>query len=838
LPGVAEMDTASRINIGDMAARIRTVRATDLEALAAIGLALEQAATATPASEKALVETLQRSLVQLQAVYLGQTPDAAGALGAMADALVAAAPAPAAACPSLDDAMALLLSLDPNSPKTAAPLQQALGRLGEETSLSAGAREAIKQAAETLGAFIQGTAADPAGALARVAELLESASGETATASAPATVAETSVPRPAATPAPSAPARATAAGSPAPAATNPTVFDKPAMLPADADLEILKEYIVESLDHVGMAETALLTLETDPTQSEPVHTVFRAFHTIKGTSGFLGLDRIQRLAHLAESLLDRVREGQIRLAGGYADLALESCDNLKSMIQGLAGLQPEAPLPVPETYNDLMIRLNNPEAAGVGEDSNLPARPRVGDILVAEGKATREQVEAAVAVQQGERVGEVLVQAGEVKAPEVAKALRLQKQIAGDDKSDASIRVATHRLDALINMVGELVISHSMIAHDPDVMGGGGARLSRNVNRTGKIVRELQDLTMALRMVPLRATFQKMARLVRDVARKSDKAVQFVTEGDDTEIDRNMVEALNDPLVHMIRNAVDHGIEQADARQATGKNPTGTVTLRAFHSAGNVVIELVDDGKGLDKDRIRAKAIERQLIGADDTLSDAEIFNLIFLPGFSTAEKVTDVSGRGVGMDVVRRQVESLQGRVEIASQPGRGSTFSVRLPLTMAITDAMVLRVGRERYLLPMISIVQSFRPTADSISSVVGRGEMVLLRGDLIPVFRLYQMFGVAEAVNDPCLGLFVVMETHGRRCALLVDELLGQQQVVIKTLGRGMGQVPGVAGGAILGDGRVGLILDAGGLERLAQCRQDSHEIVAAADATANL
>jgi two-component system, chemotaxis family, sensor kinase CheA len=826
------MGTASYNPICALVHQIRTADASDLQSIAAVGIALEQAAAAIPASEQTLAGVLRHALEQLQAIYLGQTPDAAGALGALANALAAAVPAPATERPSLDDALAMLLALDPNEPQKAAPLRPILGNLIGDPSLSANAREALRQAAEALGVFLAGTTDDPAGVLTRISESLERATRDEAS---PRPAAE-ETPAPCSTTTPSASPPA----SPAPAAADPTAFDKPALLPADADLEILKEYIVESLDHVGMAEAALLALETDPTQSEPVHTVFRAFHTIKGTSGFLGLDRIQRLAHLAESLLDRVRTGQIRLSGGYADLALESCDNLKSMIQGLAGLQPQDPLPVPETYSNLMVRLNDPEAAGISEENAVSetGRPRVGDILVAEGKATREQVEAAACVQQGDKLGEVLVQSGEVKAPEVAKALRLQKQIAGDDKSDASIRVATHRLDALINMVGELVISHSMIAHDPDVLGGAGARLSRNVNRTGKIVRELQDLTMALRMVPLRATFQKMARLVRDVARKSGKAVQFVTEGDDTEIDRNMVEALNDPLVHMIRNAVDHGIEPADVRQAAGKTPTGTVTLRAYHSAGNVVIELVDDGKGLDQDRIRAKAVERQLIGAGDTLSEAEIFQLIFLPGFSTAEKVTDVSGRGVGMDVVRRQVESLQGRVEIASRPGLGSTFSVRLPLTMAITDAMVLRVGGERYLLPMISIVQSFRPAADSLSTVVGRGEMVLLRGDLIPVFRLHRLFSVTGAINDPCSGLLVVMETQGRRCALLVDELLGQQQVVIKTLGRGMGQVPGVAGGAILGDGRVGLILDAGGLERLAQRRQESCETVAAATSATTL
>jgi two-component system chemotaxis sensor kinase CheA len=369
-------------------------------------------------------------------------------------------------------------------------------------------------------------------------------------------------------------------------------------------------------------------------------------------------------------------------------------------------------------------------------------------------------------------------------------------------------------------MVGELVIAQSMVAQDPQVTSGHAPRLQRNVSHAGKIIRELQDLTMSLRMVPLKGVFQKMNRLVRDLARKSGKKVQFVTEGEDTEIDRNMVESLNDPLVHMIRNSVDHGIEQPDTRTENGKDESGTVTLRAYHAAGNVVIQLEDDGKGLDRERILAKAVERGLIDNNKELSDAETFMLIFQAGFSTAEKITDVSGRGVGMDVVKRNIESLRGRIEVASKKGEGSTFSIRLPLTMAITDAMILSVGEETYLLPTVSIEQSFQPPAGSISTVSGQGEMVMLRGELLPLFRLHSLFNVPKAVSDPYEALLIVIEGGGHRCALMVDELLGQQQVVIKSLGRGMAKVPGVSGGAILGDGRVGLILDATGLLQLAE------------------
>jgi two-component system chemotaxis sensor kinase CheA len=326
-----------------------------------------------------------------------------------------------------------------------------------------------------------------------------------------------------------------------------------------------------------------------------------------------------------------------------------------------------------------------------------------------------------------------------------------------------------------------------------------------------------------MRMVPLKSTFQKMARLVRDLAHKSGKQVSFITEGEDTEIDRNMVDVLNDPLVHIIRNSLDHGIEMPEIRESCGKARVGTVRLSAFHTGGNVVVELQDDGKGLDREKIFKKAIERGLIESDRSMSESEVLNLIFLPGFSTTEKVTDLSGRGVGMDVVKRNIERLHGKIEINSTPGKGCLLTIRVPLTLAITDGMLVKVGSERYLLPTINIFISFRPERSNIFTVAARGEMVMLRGELMPIVRLHRLFGVASALEDPCDGLLVVIGEGENRCALLVDELLGQQQVVAKNLGSGIGKVPGVAGGAILGTGRVGLILDPIELTHLARQEQ---------------
>ncbi len=633
------------------------------------------------------------------------------------------------------------------------------------------------------------------------------------------------------------------------AESSPEAEDTPAeeddeTIPPDEvidDPELLTEFINESLDHISQSESALLSLETNPEDMEAINAVFRAFHTMKGTSGFLGLNAIQRLAHRAENLLDRARNGEIRIVGGYADLALESADMLKNMISELKECPPGEPPLRPEGLMTLIEHLTEPEDHGVNECTGLEisGAPRVGDLLIAAGKITQSEVDEVARNARGKKLGEALIESGKVTAADVAHALRMQKKIndpvcrrdSGGSGSaimqkrsavqaDVSVRVSTLRLDTLINTVGELVITQAMIAQNGYVTSDADRNLTRNVMRMNKITRELQDLSMSMRMVPLKGTFSKMARLVRDLARKSGKSVNFVTEGEDTEIDRNMVEALNDPLVHMVRNAVDHGIEQPDVRTAAGKPSGGRLVLRAYHAAGNVIIELQDDGKGLDKEKIIKKAADKGLIESKKDLSEAEIYKLIFAPGFSTADKVTDVSGRGVGMDVVKKNIESMRGRVEVNSAKGQGSTFQIRVPLTLAIIDGMLLQVGTEHYIVPTLNVNQAFRPEASALSTVQGRGEMVMLRGNLIPVFRLHRMFEVENAKEEPTDALLLVVEHEGRMAALLADELLGQQQVVIKSLGRGLGKIEGVSGAAILGDGRVGLILDIAGVLSIAR------------------
>jgi len=384
--------------------------------------------------------------------------------------------------------------------------------------------------------------------------------------------------------------------------------------------------------------------------------------------------------------------------------------------------------------------------------------------------------------------------------------------------SSASVRVDTRKLDGLVDLVGELVIAESMVAQASQT--SADEHLSRLLGHLRGITRDLQRTAMSMRMVPIRGAFQKMTRLVRDTAYELGKEIRLELKGEETELDRTVIEEIGDPLVHMIRNAADHGIELPGDREAAGKPAIGTIRLEAYHEGGFVVIRLSDDGRGLDPVKLRAKAIERGLIAADAQLTPREALELIFAPGFSTASQVTDLSGRGVGMDVVRRNIERLRGKIEIDSVPGSGTSFTIFMPLTLAIIEGLIVGVGEQRFVIPTLSVRESFRPQAAHVTSVHGSGELVDVRGRLVPMLRLGDHLGVAAGIREPHRAIVVVVEAgHERRC-LMVDELLGKQEVVIKSLGETFASQKVFAGAAILGDGRVGLILDATALVRLSR------------------
>ncbi len=587
--------------------------------------------------------------------------------------------------------------------------------------------------------------------------------------------------------------------------------------------ENLNDFLCEAREHLTAAEEALLSLEQDFGDIELINTIFRAFHTIKGVAGFMNLTPIVELAHNAETLLDKARNGEITLNPEYTDLIFRSCDLLLQLIATLEGT--EAPAKI--VFDSLVAELKRVVAGGAPGSNQAETPPAVVASTPApvestpETKATETESSAPAASEAPAPVTETPSepQAPAAKSDTPTTQSKPSPNTKAKRRTEQTVKVSTGRMDALVNMVGELVIAQQMIVQDSQVSQIKEQKTQRNLTHVGKIIRDLQEVAMSLRMVTIKAQFQKMARLVRDLSIKAGKNIEFKMEGEDTELDRNVVEEIADPLVHMVRNSCDHGIEPEGVRVQEGKTPHGTLTLRAYHQGGSIVIEVQDDGKGLNRDKILAKALDRGLIPADRNpaeIPDSEIYNMVFLPGFSTADKVTDISGRGVGMDVVRRNIEALRGKVEIRSTPGEGSTFIMRLPLTMAIIDGMIVRVGSQRYVLPTLSIEQSFRPKPDQLHTAAGgKGEMAMVRDALLPVYRLNRVFDLEEGADAYDESLLIVIESNSSRCCLLVDEILGQQQVVIKNLGEGVDSLRGVSGGAILGDGRVALILDVMGL-----------------------
>lgn len=559
------------------------------------------------------------------------------------------------------------------------------------------------------------------------------------------------------------------------------------------DRDLLREFITESREHLDNIEQGVLVLENEPANADMLNTVFRAFHTFKGGAGFLNLTAINRLAHVLESLLDLARQGRLVLNAPVIELILRGRDTLKRFLD-------EIERQVNRGAADKPIVV--PTAALKAEVQSAIERVQSG--------AQVPVAASAPAVVEAAPTSPAEAPAAQPATPE---APRVTAERAG------MVKVDTGKLDSLLDMVGELVIAQSLVGQGLTEISGLTPQFARNMAQLGRITKDLQRVSMSLRMVPIRGVFQKMARVSRDISAKQGKRVNFQTVGDDTELDRGVVEELNDPLLHMIRNSMDHGIETPAKRSASGKPPVGNLTLRACHQGGNIVVEIEDDGAGLDRDRILKKAIERGLAAPDNRLTDEEIFSFIFAAGFSTAEKVTDLSGRGVGLDVVRRNIERLRGSVDISSSPGRGTKFTIRLPLTLAIIDGLIVKVGEERYIIPTLSVRESFRPKPEMLSRLQGRAEVVNVRGRLIPLLRLHELFGVKPKSTEPTEGIMIVTQSGANLRCLLVDELLHKQEVVIKNLNEMMvHKNRALAGAAILGDGRVGLILDVNALVHL--------------------
>jgi two-component system chemotaxis sensor kinase CheA len=600
--------------------------------------------------------------------------------------------------------------------------------------------------------------------------------------------------------------------------------------PLASDPELLTDFVLESREHLTSIELQLLILDQDPAHAEAIHSIFRGFHTIKGMAGFLDLDAVREVAHEVETVLDLARTSRLVITPAIIDRILESKDYLNGWMSQLEAMLATGKAPVMPGHTELLAGIRGVGAAALSGNAGdePPAAAGAGSGVFTTGVVESNEapalpldVPAAGLLELARELNSVSPNsvspenAAGPSAPAAPESTETGKLAEVHAPAARAIKVDTGKLDYLVDMVGEMVIAQSLVRHDPDLGTGLKPRLARNLSQLARITDEVQRTAMSMRMIPIGQLFQKTARQVRDLSRKAGKQVELELFGEETELDRNIVEDLADPLMHMVRNAVDHGIEPPEQRERAGKSATARVTLRAGHQAGQIIIQVSDDGRGLDREKILAKAREKSLVSEDAPLSESEIFNLIFHPGFSTAEKITDVSGRGVGMDVVRKHIQKLRGRIDILSKPGQGTTFVLKLPLTLAIIDGLVVGVGNQRSIVPIFAIREMLQPAADAISTLHGREEMALVRGALLPVVRLHRRFHVQPRFENPWESLLIVSENGGKQFCLMVDELIGKQEVVIKSLGEGMRNIPGVAGGAILGDGRVGLILDLEGL-----------------------
>jgi two-component system, chemotaxis family, sensor kinase CheA len=593
---------------------------------------------------------------------------------------------------------------------------------------------------------------------------------------------------------------------------------EPVAVLGDEDKEIINDFVAESLENLGTIEIKLMDLEQAPSDMEIINAIFRPFHTVKGVSGFLNFNKINKLAHVAENLLDKARNKELSIDNEIVDVILDSVDLLKGMIENvLASLETGIPQEGDVDTSQLMSQIEY-YISQVEEGGKKP----LGERLIEKGSVSKEDVKGALVAQTedtGKKLGEILVEQKKTQSREVVSVLREQRKF--EAPSSLQVKVDTGKLDNIVDMVGELAIAQSMLRQHDLVQSSDDRKLCQITNQLNLLTSGLQNTAMSLRMVPIKNTFQKMLRLVRDLARKAGKDIQLKMSGEDTEIDRNMVEEIYEPMVHMIRNSIDHGIEVPDQRESQGKPRKGTIFLKAYHKGGNIVIEIGDDGFGLNRDRIREKALSCGLIKPEEVLTDQEIDNLIFHPGFSTAEEVTDISGRGVGMDVVKSKIDKLRGRVDAQSISGKGTTVFIWLPLTLAIVDGMIIKAADERYIIPTLNIQESFRPKKSDYFTVKGEAEMIKVRDNLVPLIRLDQIFkpsgngGAKTSKSLPWEKLVVVVENQERRTCLLVDELVGQDEVVIKSLGGWLKNVKGIAGSVIMGDGKVGLILDVAGI-----------------------
>jgi two-component system, chemotaxis family, sensor kinase CheA len=616
-------------------------------------------------------------------------------------------------------------------------------------------------------------------------------------------------------------------------------------------------FFEEAAEHLAGMETMLLALDVANPSMDDLNAIFRAAHSIKGGAGTFGFTDMTEVTHVLETLLDKLRKEEMKLTDEMVTAFLEAGDVISTQLAAHRGEGEVDEAEVKAVCEKLEQLSSGQPAADV---SAAPAEAQASDEAYGffdEAPGTAQAVaEAAKPVQDDPGYGfftDTPVQPAEQEAKQgygffqepqpvvqtepappatvpheigrratdapgvdgVHAGKRATDKVVASASAETSIRVSVEKVDQLINLAGELVITQAMLAQAAQAaVADGDERLQRGLYQLERNTRDLQEAVMSIRMMPISFVFSRFPRVVRDLAGKLGKQVELKTVGENTELDKGLIEKIADPLTHLIRNSLDHGVEMPDKRIAAGKEARGTITLKAYHQGGNVVIEVSDDGGGLNRNRILDKAKERGLPLRDE-MTDQDIYALIMEPGFSTAAVVTDVSGRGVGMDVVKRNIAELGGRLELDSVEGFGTRTIIRLPLTLAILDGLSVSVGHEIYIVPLNAIIESLQVTADDLKTVSGEGQLLRVRGEYLPLIKVHEVFNTKPKAVDLEKGIAVIVEAEGRKTALFVDELLGQHQVVIKSLESNFRKVQGVSGATIMGDGKVALILDVAAL-----------------------
>lgn len=564
----------------------------------------------------------------------------------------------------------------------------------------------------------------------------------------------------------------------------------------DFEKELKQGFLDEAEQSIADVEQSFLSLETDPHNSEHINQIFRLAHNLKGSSKAVGFEQFGQFTHQFESFVLRIKNNDLKANSAVISLLLKTTDFIKHMIHGLRS-DLDATFSVDELLTEMKNFTQNLEAS-VATEQVIETSP----VEIAEEKWVEETPASVISFPEPSAKKSVPVEATTKAAPQH------DTHAAKNTTHDESIRVSVSKVEKLLNSVGEMVILQSVLEQNSS--RSSVEEIRKTVSQLSKVTKEIQDISMGLRMIPVKGTFQKMQRIVRDTATLLNKEVNLTLFGEETELDKSVLENINDPLVHLIRNSVDHGIESAEKRVAAGKSAQGHVALKAYHRSGRLVIEVIDDGGGLDASRLKNIALEKGIIKVTDVLSDSECYKLIFAPGFSTKQEVTEVSGRGVGMDVVKTNIEKMGGEIHLDSTLGKGTTIRITLPLTMAIVDGLVTTYNNQKYIVPLTHIHETLKPNPAQIYKEKNLGTVLMLRNENLPLYYLGDFFN-EKRNHEECDMIALVFRNGNKPFAILVDDILSQQQVVVKRLSSDMQGMKGVSGTTILGDGKPSLILE---------------------------